>query len=96
MADYPFHYLGSEIVMTIGRSKSVENFLIEALEEAKVSGNGGRGPPKLWWPACELAKNLADAWISTLVVSDAAVFALMARVNKVIVGCHAGIIIVIR
>lgn len=37
----------------------------------------------------QLALKLANAGITTTVISDSAVFALMARVNKVVVGCHA-------
>lgn len=37
----------------------------------------------------QVALNLANAGIETTVITDSAVFALMARVNKVIVGCHA-------
>lgn len=36
-----------------------------------------------------MAKQLTDAGISTLVIPDAAIFALMARVNKVLVGAQA-------
>ena len=36
-----------------------------------------------------MAKELAKAKIEATVITDSAVFALMARVNKVIVPCHA-------
>jgi translation initiation factor eIF-2B subunit beta len=36
----------------------------------------------------ELAKNLAMAGVETIVVTDSAVFAIMSRVNKVIIGTH--------
>lgn len=74
--------------MTIGRSKSVEKFLIEVGKKRKFQVMVAEAAPS--YGGHELARNLAEAGISTLVVSDAAVFALMARVNKVIVGCHAG------
>lgn len=35
-----------------------------------------------------LAKSLADSGIETSVISDAAVFATMSRVNKVLIGTH--------
>ena len=38
----------------------------------------------------EMAKALGSAGIDTTVVSDSAVFAVMSRVNKVILGAHAG------
>ena len=36
----------------------------------------------------ELATNLAKAGIETTVITDSAVFAVMSRVNKVIIGTH--------
>src|SRR5690242_13963471 len=36
-----------------------------------------------------MATELAKAGISTTLISDSAVFAMMARINKVIVGTHA-------
>jgi translation initiation factor eIF-2B subunit beta len=36
----------------------------------------------------QMAVALAEAGISTTLIADAAVFAMMARVNKVIVGAH--------
>ena len=36
----------------------------------------------------ELAKNLAKAKIQTTLITDTAIFAMMSRVNKVIIGTH--------
>jgi translation initiation factor eIF-2B subunit beta len=36
-----------------------------------------------------MAKHLTDAGVSTMVIPDASIFALMARVNKVLVGAQA-------
>lgn len=82
------HIHSDEIIMTHGRSKSVENFLLEVGKRRKFQVMVAEAAPS--YGGHELAKNLAAAGINTLVVSDAAVFALMARVNKVIIGCHAG------
>lgn len=36
-----------------------------------------------------MARRLADAGVQTTLIADSAVFAMMARVNKVLVGAHA-------
>ena len=36
-----------------------------------------------------MAKALAEAGIDTIIISDAMIFAVMARVNKVLLGAHA-------
>lgn len=82
------HIHSDEIIMTIGRSKSVEQFLLEVGKRRKFQVMVAEAAPA--YGGHELGRNLATAGIDTLVVSDAAVFALMARVNKVIIGCHAG------
>jgi translation initiation factor eIF-2B subunit beta len=38
----------------------------------------------------ETAVNLSNAGIETTLITDSAIYAMMARVNKVIVGTHAG------
>lgn len=81
------HIHADEIIMTHGRSKSVENFLLGVAKVRRFQVMVAEAAPS--YGGHELAANLAKAGISTLVVSDAAVFALMARVNKVIIGCHA-------
>jgi translation initiation factor eIF-2B subunit beta len=45
------------------------------------------GAPKL--AGLKMARHLTDAGIPTLVIPDACTFALMARVNKVLVGAQA-------
>lgn len=40
-----------------------------------------------------MAENLAKAGIDVTVIPDAAIGGIMERVNKVIIGCHAGIIL---
>eukprot|EP01123_Difflugia_compressa_P002850 TRINITY_DN13696_c0_g1_i1.p1 TRINITY_DN13696_c0_g1~~TRINITY_DN13696_c0_g1_i1.p1 ORF type:complete len:267 (+),score=42.43 TRINITY_DN13696_c0_g1_i1:72-803(+) len=84
------HIHANEIIMTIGRSRTVEAFLIEAFGKGKrrnfqcivaeaAPGCGGR----------EMAKILAEEGIETTLIPDAAIYAMMARVNKVIVGTHS-------
>lgn len=38
----------------------------------------------------EMAKALSEAGIDTTVVADSAIFAAMPRVNKIVLGAHAG------
>lgn len=37
-----------------------------------------------------MAREMAEAGIQTTLITDSAVFSMMAHVNKVIVSCHAG------
>ena len=77
----------NEVILTVGKSKTVEQFLKYAnrkrpfqviVLESSPTGTGR-----------EMASSLAKAGIETILVNDASVFAVMSRVNKVIVGCHA-------
>ncbi|KAI8799962.1 translation initiation factor eIF-2B beta subunit [Cladochytrium replicatum] len=68
----------SEIIMTAGNSKTVELFLKEG---AKVR--------KFQVIVAESVASLASAGIDTTVIPDSAVFAVMSRVNKVILGTNA-------
>lgn len=82
------HIHTDEVIMTIGRSRSVEKFLLEAGKRRKFHVIVAEAAPT--YLGHEMAVSLATAGISTSVIADAAVFAMMARVNKVIIGCHAG------
>ncbi|GKY95593.1 hypothetical protein MPSEU_000520600 [Mayamaea pseudoterrestris] len=81
------HVHADEIILTYGYSKSVELFLKAAAKKRKFQvfvcegapGYGGHG----------MAKSLADAGINTVLIQDAATFAVMARVNKVLISAHA-------
>lgn len=82
------HIHAGEIILTYGRSKTIEEFL-------KFAANKGRqfqvvvceGAPDFGGHA--MAKSLAEAGIDTIVINDAAIFAIMARVNKVLLPAHA-------
>uniref|UniRef100_A0A7S2J3J9 Translation initiation factor eIF2B subunit beta n=1 Tax=Haptolina brevifila TaxID=156173 RepID=A0A7S2J3J9_9EUKA len=88
IADQAIEYIhANEVILTHGRDPNVEAFLKAAhkkrtfdviVAETAPSGDGH-----------QLAVALAEAGISTTLIADAAVFAMMARVNKVIVGAHA-------
>lgn len=80
------HIHASEIILTAGRSLTVENFLRKAAKKRKFQLIVVEGAP--YYQGHRLAKRLADEGIETSVITDSEVFALMSRVNKVIIGTH--------
>lgn len=81
------HIHSNEVIMTIGKSRTVEQFLKNAARRRTFSVIVAEGAP--FYKGQELAKSLAQAGIETTVITDSAVFAIMSRVNKVIMGTHA-------
>jgi len=81
------HIHSNEVVMTFGRSRTVQEFLKSAARKRKFEVVVAESAPSL--EGQQAALELAQAGISTTLISDAAIFAMMARVNKVIVGTHA-------
>lgn len=82
----PEHIHSLELILTIGHSRTVENFLKRAAKQRKFEVVVAECAP-----ACrghQLAVNLARAKIETTVIPDSAIFAMMSRVNKVIIGTH--------
>ena len=77
----------SEIILTIGKSRTVERFLRAASKRSFQVIVAERAP---WYDGHEMAARLASVPIDTTVITDSAIFAMMARVNKVIIGTHAG------
>ncbi|XP_055620009.1 translation initiation factor eIF-2B subunit beta [Toxorhynchites rutilus septentrionalis] len=80
------HIHSAELIMTIGHSKSVEKFLRKAAENRTIEVIVAECAP-----ACkghQLAVNLGKAKIQTTLIPDSAIFAMMSRVNKVIIGTH--------
>lgn len=82
------HIHQNEVILTFGRSRTVLKFL-HAAKEKKRSFKVfiAEGAPR-----CQghvLAKELAGQGLKSTVIGDAAVFAIIARVNLVIVGVHA-------
>ncbi|CAG8591034.1 4401_t:CDS:2 [Dentiscutata erythropus] len=76
-----------EIIMTVGRSRTVEMFLKTAAKKRKFSVLVAETFPT--YLGHEMALSLSEAGIDTTVISDSAIFAVMSRVNKVIMGTHA-------
>ncbi|NXU54947.1 EI2BB factor, partial [Turnix velox] len=78
------HIHSSEVIMTIGYSRTVEAFLKEAARKRKFQVIVAECAP--FCQGHEMAVRLSKENIETTVMSDAAIFAVMSRVNKVIIG----------
>eukprot|EP01094_Clydonella_sp_ATCC50884_P014520 TRINITY_DN2497_c1_g1_i1.p1 TRINITY_DN2497_c1_g1~~TRINITY_DN2497_c1_g1_i1.p1 ORF type:complete len:326 (+),score=82.18 TRINITY_DN2497_c1_g1_i1:37-1014(+) len=81
------HIHASEVIMTYGASVTVEAFLSEVARKGRnFQVIVAEGAPTL--RGRHMAACLAKAGIDTTLISDSAVFAMMGRVNKVIIGTH--------
>ncbi|XP_054278331.1 translation initiation factor eIF-2B subunit beta [Macrosteles quadrilineatus] len=78
------HIHANEIIMTIGKSSVVEAFLKKAAHDRKFDVIVAECAPFLH--GHELAASLAKSKIQTTLIPDSAIFGIMSRVNKVIVG----------
>ncbi|ORX89536.1 translation initiation factor eIF-2B beta subunit [Basidiobolus meristosporus CBS 931.73] len=81
------HIHSNEIIMTCGKSKTVETFLKTAAKKRKFQVIVAETAPL--YHGHEMARSLASAGIETTVIPDSAIFAVLSRVNKVILGTHA-------
>lgn len=81
------HIHSNEIILTLGKSRTVENFLKYAAKTRRFQVIVAETSPV--YSGHEMAVSLASAGIETTLIPDAAIFAVMSRVNKVILGCHA-------
>ncbi|KFM66930.1 Translation initiation factor eIF-2B subunit beta, partial [Stegodyphus mimosarum] len=81
------HIHFDEVIMTLGYSRTVEKFLKKAASKRKCQVFVAEASPFLG--GHDLAKSLAESGIQTTLIQDAAIFAIMSRVNKVIVGTHS-------
>ncbi|XP_044540906.1 translation initiation factor eIF-2B subunit beta-like [Gracilinanus agilis] len=78
------HIHSNEVIMTIGYSRTVEAFLKVAAQKRKFRIIVAECAP--FCQGHKMAVNLAKENIETTVMTDAAIFAVMSRVNKVIIG----------
>uniref|UniRef100_A0A1Q3FC32 Translation initiation factor eIF2B subunit beta n=1 Tax=Culex tarsalis TaxID=7177 RepID=A0A1Q3FC32_CULTA len=78
------HIHSAELIMTLGHSKSVEKFLKKASENRNIEVIVAECAPVC--KGHQLATNLGKAKIQTTLIPDSAIFAMMSRVNKVIIG----------
>ena len=82
------HVHADDVILTFGSSATVLEFLREAAKKKKsFSVFVSEGHPLN--EGHTMARDLAKARVETTLISDAAVWAVMARVHKVVVGTHA-------
>ena len=81
------HIHANEVILTMGDSKTVNEFLKAAAKRRRFEVIVAETAPS--YSGHSAAKVLAEAGISTTVITDSAVFAMMSRVNKVIIPTHA-------
>ncbi|KAI0685670.1 eukaryotic translation initiation factor 2B beta subunit [Cytidiella melzeri] len=81
------HIHSDEIILTIGHSKTVEAFLKSAAHYRSYTVIVAETSPS--YSGHEMARSLSSAGISTFLVPDSSIYAIMSRVNKVILGAHA-------
>ena len=81
------HIHEQEVVLTFGRSKTVMEFLKAAARKRTFSVIVAESAPQ--YEGRQTARDLSREGIKATVVTDSAVFALMTRVNKVIIGVRA-------
>ncbi|KAJ1667964.1 GCD complex subunit gcd7 [Coemansia sp. RSA 1813] len=80
----PDYIHSSEVILTCGRSRTVERFLRAAARKRKFHVIVTECAPR--YDGHEQAKALKSPNIEVVVIPDSAVFAIMSRVNKVILG----------
>ncbi|KAJ8961459.1 hypothetical protein NQ318_014707 [Aromia moschata] len=80
------HIHMNEIILTVGKSKTVEKFLKSSAKKRAFNVMVVEGAP--FYYGHNMAASLGKSNIQTTVISDSAVFAMMSRVNKVIIGTH--------
>lgn len=83
------HIHSSEIILTHGSSKTVASFLKHAAESRRFTVIVTESYPNDTRESHDMAESLSQAGINTILVPDSAVYGLMSRVNKVIMGTHA-------
>eukprot|EP00249_Psilotum_nudum_P012480 c23810_g1_i2 orf=522-1502(-) len=81
------HIHQNEVILTYGRSRALLEFLLEAKKKRSFQVFVAEGAPR--YHGHTLAKELAAADLQTTLITDSAVFAMISRVNMVIVSAHA-------
>ncbi|GBF88924.1 translation initiation factor eIF-2B subunit beta [Raphidocelis subcapitata] len=81
------HIHANEVILTYGMSDTVLLFLKEASKKREFQVVVAEAAPR--YDGHRMARALAAAGVQTTLIADSAVFAMMARVNKVLVGAHA-------
>ncbi|KDN35319.1 nagb/rpia/CoA transferase-like protein [Tilletiaria anomala UBC 951] len=81
------HIHSGELVLTMGRSRTVEAFLKAAAKDRKFTVIVAETAPS--YSGHQTARVLSAAGISTILVPDSSIFSMMPRVSKVVIGAHA-------
>ncbi|CAM6113365.1 unnamed protein product [Calypogeia fissa] len=81
------HIHQNEVILTMGRSRTLLHFLLGAKKKRSFQVVVAEGSPR--FQGHELARELVAEKLQTTLIADAAVFAMISRVNMVIVGAHA-------
>ncbi|XP_010450620.1 PREDICTED: translation initiation factor eIF-2B subunit beta isoform X2 [Camelina sativa] len=82
------HIHQNEVILTLGSSRTVLEFLCAAKEKKRsFRVFVAEGAPR--YQGHLLAKELVARGLQTTVITDSAVFAMISRVNMVIIGAHA-------
>ncbi|KAA1469342.1 nagb/rpia/CoA transferase-like protein [Dentipellis sp. KUC8613] len=81
------HIHSDEIILTIGQSHTVDAFLKSAAHYRNYTVIIAESGPS--YGGHDMANSLSSAGISTFLVPDSSIYALMSRVNKLILGAHA-------
>ncbi|XP_074038625.1 eukaryotic translation initiation factor 2B subunit beta isoform X2 [Leptinotarsa decemlineata] len=80
------HIHMDEIILTVGKSNIVEKFLKSAAKDREFTVMVVEAAP--CYSGHMLVSNLLKSKIKAKLIPDAAVFAMMSKVNKVIIGTH--------
>lgn len=81
------HVHSREIILTVGSSDAAKAFMLGAAKKRNFEAVVAEGAPGL--RGHEFARELASRGVQSTLIADSAIFAMMARVNKVVVGAHA-------
>ncbi|WVQ84436.1 hypothetical protein IAT38_006588 [Cryptococcus sp. DSM 104549] len=81
------HIHSSEIILTMGHSRTVETFLKNAYRDRKFTVVVAESAPS--YLGHSLASSLSSHGIPTLLIPDSSIHALLPRVTKVVLGAHA-------
>ncbi|KAF5733628.1 hypothetical protein HS088_TW16G00068 [Tripterygium wilfordii] len=82
------HIHQNEVILTLGSSRTVLEFLCAAKDKKRsFRVYVAEGAPR--YQGHLLAKELATRGLQTTLITDSAIFAMISRVNMVIVGAHA-------
>jgi translation initiation factor eIF-2B subunit beta len=81
------HLNDNERILTLGYSCVVEAFLKHGLKKRTFEVIVAEHSPEC--DGFKMAKALAEAGIQVTLIPDASIFAMMSRVNKILVGAHA-------